>query len=92
MVKSLPACGGDVKGSGSVPWLGRSSGGGCGNPLQYSGLENPMTEKPGWLHSPWGGKEHSHLQRLLTFSGCHCIDKMKYRKTKTIHFYSVVCP
>ena len=30
---------GDV---GSVPRLGRSPGGGNGNPLQYSGLENPM--------------------------------------------------
>ena len=27
---------------GSIPGLGRSSGEGNGNPLQYSGLENPM--------------------------------------------------
>ena len=27
---------------GSIPGLGRSPGGGNGNPLQYSGLENPM--------------------------------------------------
>ena len=27
---------------GSVPGIGRSSGGGQGNPLQYSGLENSM--------------------------------------------------
>ena len=27
---------------GSVPGIGRSSGGGQGNPLQYSGLENPL--------------------------------------------------
>ena len=97
MVKSLPAYAGDAKDSGSIPWLGRSPGRGYGNPLQDSGLENPMTEKPGWLYSPWGGKEsdtteHSHLQRFLTFSGCHCIDKMKYRKTEMIHFYSTVCP
>ena len=26
----------------SVPGLGRSAGGGHGNPLQYFGLENPM--------------------------------------------------
>ena len=32
---------------GSIPGLGRSSGEGNGNPLQYSGLENPMV-----LHSP----------------------------------------
>ena len=27
---------------GSTPGLGRSPGGGCGNPLQYSCLENPI--------------------------------------------------
>jgi len=29
-------------GLGSIPGLGRSPGGGHGNPLQYSCLENPM--------------------------------------------------
>ena len=32
----------DVRDKGSVPGLGRSPGGGHGNPLQYSCLENPM--------------------------------------------------
>ena len=27
---------------GSIPWLGRSPGGGQGSPLQYSCSENPM--------------------------------------------------
>ena len=30
---------------GSTPGLGRSLGGGCGNPLQYSCLENPMDKR-----------------------------------------------
>ena len=38
MVKNLQATGGDM---GSIPGLGRSSGGGNDNPLQYSCLENP---------------------------------------------------
>ena len=38
-VKELPANAGDV---GSVPRVERSSGGGHGNPLQFSCLENPM--------------------------------------------------
>ena len=43
---------------GLIPGLGRSPGGGHGNPLQYSCLENPQwIEKPGGLHSPWGCKE-----------------------------------
>ena len=36
---------------GLIPGLGRSPGGGHGNPLQYSCLENPMTDKPGGLQS-----------------------------------------
>ena len=42
MVKSLPAGAGDVRDAGSIPGLERSPGGGLGNPLQYSCLENPM--------------------------------------------------
>ena len=34
---------------GSIPGLGRSPGEGNGYPLQYSCLENPMTEEPGGL-------------------------------------------
>ena len=36
---------------GLIPGLGRSPGGGHGNPLQYSCLKNPMG------YSPWGHKE-----------------------------------
>ena len=39
MVKNTPDNAGDV---GSIPGLGRSPGGGNGNPLQYSCLENSM--------------------------------------------------
>ena len=38
-----PACNtGDIRDWGSIPGSGRSPGGGNGNPLQYSCLENPM--------------------------------------------------
>ena len=42
MVKNSPANAGDLRDMGSIPGSGRSSGGGHGNPLQYSYLENPM--------------------------------------------------
>ena len=42
MVKNLPANAGDIEDEGSIFGLGRSPGGGHGNPLQYSCLENPM--------------------------------------------------
>ena len=38
-VKIWPANAGDT---GSIPGWGRSPGGGNGNPLQYSGMGNPM--------------------------------------------------
>ena len=47
MVKSLPSNEGDAGDVGSVPGLGRSPGGGHGNPLQYSCPEN-TTDKRAW--------------------------------------------
>ena len=41
MGKILPANAGDIRDSGSIPVLGRYPGGGHGNPLQYSCLQNP---------------------------------------------------
>ena len=35
---------------GLIPGLGRSPGGGHGNPLQYSCLENSLGEETGGLH------------------------------------------
>ena len=36
---------------GSIPGLGKSPGGGCDNPLQYSCLENPMDRGAWWAKS-----------------------------------------
>ena len=53
VVKNLPANAGDARDArdaGLIPGFGRSPGGGHGNPLQYSCLENPTgTEEPGGL-------------------------------------------
>ena len=48
MVKNPSANAGDV---GSIPVSGRSSGGGNGNPFQYSCLKNPMDRR---AYGPWG--------------------------------------
>ena len=45
MVKHPPANAGDVS---LIPGLGRSPGGGHGNPLQCSSLENPMDRGAWW--------------------------------------------
>ena len=47
VVKNLPVSAGDL---GSNPTLGRSPGGGNGNPLQYSCLENPTDRGWGTVH------------------------------------------
>ena len=42
VVKNPPATAGDIRDASSISGSGRSPGGGHGNPLQYSCLENPM--------------------------------------------------
>ena len=42
MVKNPLANAGDTADTDSIPGSGRSPGGGNGNPLQYSYLDNPM--------------------------------------------------
>ena len=51
VVKNLPANAEDKRDTGSNPGSGRSSGGGHGNPLQYTGQRIPWTEEPGGLQS-----------------------------------------
>ena len=53
VVKNSLANAGDL---GSIHGSRRSPGEGNGNPLQYSGLENPWTEEPGRLQ-PTGSQE-----------------------------------
>ena len=51
---------------GSIHGLGRSPGGGHGNPLQYSYLENPYGQRSLEGYSPRGGKESDTIERLST--------------------------
>ena len=53
MVKTSPANAGDIREAGLIPGLGRSPGGGHGNPLQYSCLENPMNRGAWWAAVHW---------------------------------------
>ena len=48
VVNNLPASAGDVRDAGLIPRSGRSPGGGHGNLLQYSCLENPMDRGAWW--------------------------------------------
>ena len=51
VVKKPPANAGDIRDVGWIPGLGRCPGGGNGNSLQHSCLENPMDKEPGGLQS-----------------------------------------
>ena len=57
VVKNLLPNAGNIRDSGSVPGLGRSPGGGHGNPLQYSCLENLHELRSLEGYSPKGRKE-----------------------------------
>ena len=48
---------------GSILGLGRSPGGGNGNPFQYSCLEKPHRQRSLAGDSPWGHKETEQLKR-----------------------------
>ena len=51
---------------GSIPELGRSPGGGHGNPLQYSCLENPHGQRS--LGGGGGHKESDTTEQVSTQS------------------------
>ena len=55
---------GDRRDMGSVPGLGRSPGGGHGNPSQYSCLENPMDKGAWWATVHRVTESQTWLKRL----------------------------
>ena len=75
VIKKLPANAGNIRDPGLIPECGRSPGGGHGNPLQYSCLENPM-DRGAWI--PQSRKEsdmtevtwhtHDHITNLIKTS------------------------
>ena len=72
-----------------------SPGGGRGNPLQYSSLENPWTEEPGGLQSTGhkesetteqlssiqltGHKQHHHPGELVRNANCETIPDLQHQ-------------
>ena len=73
-VKNLPANAGDIRDVGLIPGLGRSAGGGNGNPLQYSCLEN-STDRGAWGLQPTGSQRVGHDYRDITLPTKVCLVK-----------------
>ena len=67
-VKNPPANAGDAEDAGLIPGLGRCPGEGNGNPLQYSGLQNPMDRGAGWATVHGVAKSQTRLSTTTTQS------------------------
>ena len=107
----MEACDSDGKESacnmgdlGLIPGLGRSSGGGHGNPLQYSCLENPM-DRGAWQAAVHGvaksgtrlsnGERHVANSQLVLASGVQHRDSVYasvYMHTDRVffRFFSII--
>ena len=62
VIKNPPANAGDIRDTGSIPGSGRSPGGGHGNALQYSCLENSMGRGAWWATVPRAAKSWTGLK------------------------------
>ena len=62
MVRNPLAKAGDIRDSGSSPGPGRCPGGGNGNPLQYSRLENPHGQRSMAGYSQQDRKESDMIE------------------------------
>ena len=63
MLKNPPANAGDA---GLIPRSGRFTGGGNGNPLQYSCLGNPM-DRGAWQAAVQGITESDRTEHVCTY-------------------------
>ena len=65
----------NVRDLDSIPGLGRSPGGGHGNPLKYSCLENPYGQRSMAIYSPWCHKDSDTTEQLTsTHTHTHTVD------------------
>ena len=78
MVKTPPTNSGDITDVSSIPGLERSPGGGHGNVLQCSCLENPM-DREAWRATVHGvAQSRTQLKRLSSSSSME--DNLKQSK------------
>ena len=92
VVKNQPASAGNLRDTGSIPGSGRFPGGGHGNPLQYSCLENPM-DGGDWrvtVHRVAKGQTQMKPLSMHAFTDINSRDSpMQKVSTMTITFFPV---
>ena len=80
----------DIRNTGLIPGSGKAPGGGHGNPLQYSCLENPMDREAWWatvqmITKNWTQLKwwhaHTHTSLKILINSC---------KTSGMHIFLVV--
>ena len=69
----------------SIPGLGRSPGGEHGNPLQYSGLENPVDR------GAWRAAVHRVKKSRIQLSDLACRQGLGEGKVKVAQLYLTLC-
>ena len=75
VVKNPPVNVGEVTDSSLIPGLGRSPGGGHGNPFQYSCLENSIVRVAWWVTVHRVSKSWTRLKWLSTHSFSHWLER-----------------
>ena len=75
MVKNLPVNAGDIRDEGSVLGSGRSPGGGHGNLLQCSFLENPLESRAWWAVVHGVATSRTQLSNFTFTFHFHALEK-----------------
>ena len=70
MIKNPPPNAEDLRDAGSIPWSGRSPGGGHRNRLQFSCLENSVDRGAWWASVHGGHKESDMTEHTHTHTQC----------------------
>ena len=96
VVKNLSANEGNISNTGLIPGSQRSPGGGHGNPLQYSCLENPTDRGAWWATVYRVAKSGTWLKRLsphACITDLQCCDSLGgQQRDSVIHICVLILP
>ena len=87
VVKNPSANAGDIRDAVSIPGSGRSPGGGHGNPLQYSCLEDSLDRGAWWAMVHGISKSWTWLKRLSTHAHTRHVCSHVARSLVWLHVY-----